>query len=300
MAGILDLTGAAPRGGLLGGLNDNAILGYLAGALQGGNVGQSIGRGLEGWMHGTRLDEQRRVPTQTYAALAAAGLPDALAKAAALNPSVMKAVAPGYFGEKPHAPGQRRSRSQMAPSALRRAARRRSPRSTPRSAASAISCAPPMTSTRAMRRRLRRLHRRSRTTPAASRRRCARVASATASCALWRRHWNRHARRLNSRPPSAAPSISSARASSSCKRKSAAAPRRRPRCSRPARTRRWTSCADGARADRCPAHRVSAASEIKESTRATDTLAPRSGERVEPVRVHLFSVSAGGSGAAAI
>jgi hypothetical protein len=106
MAGILDLTGAAPRGGLLGGLNDNAILGYLAGALQGGNVGQSIGRGLEGWMQGTRLDEQRRVPAQTYAALAAAGLPDALAKAAALNPSVMKAVAPGYFGEKAHAPGQ--------------------------------------------------------------------------------------------------------------------------------------------------------------------------------------------------
>jgi hypothetical protein len=105
MAGILDLTGAAPRGGLLGGLNDNAMLGYLAGALQGGNLGQSIGRGLEGWMHGTRLDEQRRVPAQTYAALAAAGLPDALAQAAALNPSVMKAVAPGYFGEKVDAPG---------------------------------------------------------------------------------------------------------------------------------------------------------------------------------------------------
>src|SRR2546423_6395745 len=105
MAGILDLTGAAPRGGLLGGLNDNAMLGYLAGALQGGNLGQSIGRGLEGWMHGTRLDEQRRVPAQTYAALAAAGLPDALAQAAALNPSVMKAVAPGYFGERVDAPG---------------------------------------------------------------------------------------------------------------------------------------------------------------------------------------------------
>jgi hypothetical protein len=104
MAGILDLTGAAPGGGLLGGLNDNAMLGYLAGALQGGNLGQSIGRGLEGWMQGTRLDAQRLVPAQTYAALAAAGIPDALARAAALNPSVMKAVATGYFGEK--APGQ--------------------------------------------------------------------------------------------------------------------------------------------------------------------------------------------------
>jgi hypothetical protein len=106
MTGILDLTGAAPRGGLLGGLNDDAMLGYLAGALQGGNLGQSIGRGLEGWMHGTRLDAQRRVPAQTYAALAAAGLPDALARAATLNPSVMKAVATGYFGEKAHAGGQ--------------------------------------------------------------------------------------------------------------------------------------------------------------------------------------------------
>jgi hypothetical protein len=104
MAGILDLTGATPGGGLLGGLNDNAMLGYLAGALQGGNLGQSIGRGLEGWTQGTRLDAQRHVPAQTYAALAAAGIPDALARAAALNPSVMKAVATGYFGEK--APGQ--------------------------------------------------------------------------------------------------------------------------------------------------------------------------------------------------
>jgi hypothetical protein len=117
MAGILDLTGAAPRGGLLGGLNDNAMLGYLAGALQGGNLGQSIGRGLEGWMHGTRLDEQRRVPAQTYAALAAAGLPDALAQAAALNPSVMKAVATGYFGEKAHAAPAADGPERAAPSA---------------------------------------------------------------------------------------------------------------------------------------------------------------------------------------
>jgi hypothetical protein len=51
---------------------DNAILGYLAGALQGGNLGQSIGRGLEGFVAGTRLDEQRLAPAQTYAALAAA------------------------------------------------------------------------------------------------------------------------------------------------------------------------------------------------------------------------------------
>jgi hypothetical protein len=77
---------------------DNAMLGYLAGALQGGNLGQSIGRGLAGFVAGTRLDEQRLAPAQTYAALAAAGVPDALARAAALNRDVMKAVAPAYFG----------------------------------------------------------------------------------------------------------------------------------------------------------------------------------------------------------
>jgi hypothetical protein len=94
MAGILDFTGAAPRGGLLGGLNDNAMLGYLAGALQGGNLGQSIGHGLAGWLMGERLDQQRLAPAQTYRALADAGVPDAMAKAAALNPQIMKALPP--------------------------------------------------------------------------------------------------------------------------------------------------------------------------------------------------------------
>ena len=101
MAGILDFTGAAPRGGLLGSLNDNAMLGYLAGALQGGNLGQSIGHGLAGWLMGQRLDQQRLAPGQTYRALAEAGVPDAVAKAAALNPQIMKAVAPAYFAPQP-------------------------------------------------------------------------------------------------------------------------------------------------------------------------------------------------------
>ena len=101
MAGILDFTGAAPRGGVLGGLNDNAMLGYLAGALQGGNLGQSIGHGLAGWLAGARLDRQRLAPAQTYRALADAGVPDAMAKAAALNPQIMKAVAPAYFDREP-------------------------------------------------------------------------------------------------------------------------------------------------------------------------------------------------------
>src|SRR5262245_53319728 len=94
MAGILDFTGAAPRGGLLGGLNDNAILGYLAGALRGGNLGQSIGHGLAGWLTGERLDQQRLAPAQTYRALAEAGVPDAMAKAAALNPQIKPSRAP--------------------------------------------------------------------------------------------------------------------------------------------------------------------------------------------------------------
>jgi hypothetical protein len=108
MAGILDFTGAAPRGGVLPFANTNpiddsrnAMLGYLAGALQGGNLGQSIGHGLAGWLAGERLDRQRLAPAQTYRALADAGVPDALAKAAALNPQIMKAVAGAHFGREP-------------------------------------------------------------------------------------------------------------------------------------------------------------------------------------------------------
>jgi len=36
--------------------NRNALVGYLAGALQGGNLGQSIGRGLQGWIGGAQRD----------------------------------------------------------------------------------------------------------------------------------------------------------------------------------------------------------------------------------------------------
>src|SRR5262249_58347728 len=99
MAGILDFTGAAPRGGLLPFANTNpiddsgnAMLGYLAGALQGGNLGQSIGRGLAGWLTGGRLDQQRLAPAQTYRALADARGPHAMAQAPALNPPIIKAV----------------------------------------------------------------------------------------------------------------------------------------------------------------------------------------------------------------
>jgi hypothetical protein len=73
MAGLLDLLARGEGGGLFAGLgapggpeaqgllggidaNRNAILGYLAGALQGGTLGESIGRGLQGWMGGSQAD----------------------------------------------------------------------------------------------------------------------------------------------------------------------------------------------------------------------------------------------------
>jgi hypothetical protein len=50
--------------------NRNAILGYLAGALQGGNLGQSIGHGLQGWLTGSQTDatEQARRAAAQYVA----------------------------------------------------------------------------------------------------------------------------------------------------------------------------------------------------------------------------------------
>src|SRR5436853_1941843 len=71
--------------------NQNAILGYLAGALQGGNLGQSIGRGLQGWQQGQEADKKRQIPDATYRALMSAGVPDATAQAAALNPDITRA-----------------------------------------------------------------------------------------------------------------------------------------------------------------------------------------------------------------
>jgi hypothetical protein len=53
--GVLPL-GAAPIAPNGIDSNRNAVLGYLAGALQGGNLGQSIGRGLQGWMGGAQRD----------------------------------------------------------------------------------------------------------------------------------------------------------------------------------------------------------------------------------------------------
>jgi hypothetical protein len=81
--------------------NRNAILGYLAGALQGGNLGQSIGRGLQGWQQGQEADQKRQIPGATWRALTATGVPDATAQAAALNPDVMRAIAQRYVQKLP-------------------------------------------------------------------------------------------------------------------------------------------------------------------------------------------------------
>src|SRR5947207_2756384 len=110
MPGILPDSFGPLGGGLLGNsfgqpqgfadlinTNHNSILGYLAGALQGGNLAQSIGRGLQGWQQGQQQDQQRQAPVATYRALSAAGVPDAAAQAAALSPDVMRAIAPRYF-----------------------------------------------------------------------------------------------------------------------------------------------------------------------------------------------------------
>jgi hypothetical protein len=87
---------ASAAGGI--GPLSNGWLGYLAGALQGGNLGQSIGRGLQGYMVGQQADVRQQTPAATYRALRAAGVPHATAQAAALNPDVLKAIAKEHFG----------------------------------------------------------------------------------------------------------------------------------------------------------------------------------------------------------
>jgi hypothetical protein len=123
MAGILDpgMFGEHGSGGLFGSLfapianNQNAILGYLAGALQGGGLGESIGRGLQGFLHGGNLDlaqqhKQKQLALQlqsiatTYKALVDSGLPEPTARAAALNPGMLRTVAGTHFLSKPQLP----------------------------------------------------------------------------------------------------------------------------------------------------------------------------------------------------
>ena len=69
--------------------NPNALLGYLSGALQGGNLGQSVARGLDGWMRGAQLDQTgqaQRSATQYVAD--APELDHAIRQALAHNPAL--------------------------------------------------------------------------------------------------------------------------------------------------------------------------------------------------------------------
>ncbi len=122
MAGILDPGMLGEQGGgLFGSLfapianNQNAIVGYLAGALQGGGLGKSIGRGLQGFLQGGNLDraqqhKQKQLALQlhsiasTYKALVDSGLPEPAARAAAFNPGMLRTVAGTHFLNKPQLP----------------------------------------------------------------------------------------------------------------------------------------------------------------------------------------------------
>jgi hypothetical protein len=105
MPGLLDLLGRSEGGGLFAGLgtpaassppqgllggidaNRNAILSYLAGALQGGSLGESIGRGLQGWMRGNQADTA--LANQRQAQRAAVGY---AAAAEDINPALRAAL----------------------------------------------------------------------------------------------------------------------------------------------------------------------------------------------------------------
>lgn len=78
------------------GNHSNALMGLGAGIASGG-----LQRGVGGMAQGGQLDYQRNIQQSslagTYQALQAAGLPEGLARAATLNPELLKTIAPEYF-----------------------------------------------------------------------------------------------------------------------------------------------------------------------------------------------------------
>jgi hypothetical protein len=87
----------------------NAILGYLAGALQGGNLGQSIGRGIQGFQAGGQMDTAEREKAVTQQLLFQAGRESGMSPAAsaamARNPEYMKLAGEKLF-PKPYSLGK--------------------------------------------------------------------------------------------------------------------------------------------------------------------------------------------------
>jgi hypothetical protein len=94
--------GAPGGGGFMGALSgflgnhSNALMGLGAGIASGG-----LQRGVGGMAAGGQQDYQRMMQQNslagTYQALVQAGLPEGLAKAATLNPELLKTIAPEYF-----------------------------------------------------------------------------------------------------------------------------------------------------------------------------------------------------------
>jgi hypothetical protein len=90
--GIMDMLS-----GFLGN-HQNALLGLGAGIASGG-----LQRGVPGMAQGAQQDYQRSMQQNslmgTYQALQAAGLPEGLARAATLNPELLKTIAPQYMAK---------------------------------------------------------------------------------------------------------------------------------------------------------------------------------------------------------
>jgi hypothetical protein len=117
--------------------NRNAVLGYLAGALQGGNLGQSIGRGLQGWLSGAQTDateQARHAAAQICRAAARHRFRHAVRADA--KPGARNAVSAGKV-EAAHDPRHRRVRIRQA-AGLRRQLRGFYPAQAPRRASGRI------------------------------------------------------------------------------------------------------------------------------------------------------------------
>lgn len=78
--------------------NQNAMLGYLSGALQGGGLGESIGRGLQGWMAGSQADATQRGQRAALQYIAAdPNIPDDLKRYAISDPSIASEYMKNFF-----------------------------------------------------------------------------------------------------------------------------------------------------------------------------------------------------------
>ena len=97
----LPLPQALPQdqgGSVLGGLgnwlgnNSSTLMGLGAGIAGGRSWGEGLGKGLQNAMSGRALDQQRAGQNQTVTALMSRGLSEDMARAAAGNPTMLRAV----------------------------------------------------------------------------------------------------------------------------------------------------------------------------------------------------------------